>query len=79
MPVWVPVGRFGQGEDIASVALFLASDLADWIVGHTIVADGGTLAAGGWFRTPERWTNSPLLVQYFQDAEANSTRPWNLR
>jgi 2-hydroxycyclohexanecarboxyl-CoA dehydrogenase len=79
VPVWVPAGRFGRGEDIANIALFLASDMADWVVGHTIVADGGTLPAGGWFRTPERWTNSPLLVQYFEDAEANSARPWNLR
>jgi 2-hydroxycyclohexanecarboxyl-CoA dehydrogenase len=77
--VWVPAGRFGRGEDVGNVALFLASDMADWLVGHTIVADGGTLAAGGWFRTPERWTNSPLLVQYFEDPEANRDRPWNLK
>jgi 3-oxoacyl-[acyl-carrier protein] reductase len=37
----VPWGRFGSPEEIASVALFLASDLAGWITGQTIVVDGG--------------------------------------
>jgi 2-hydroxycyclohexanecarboxyl-CoA dehydrogenase len=80
VPVWVPAGRFGEGDDVASVALFLASDLCSWVVGQTIVADGGTLSAGGWYRTPTRWTNSPLLVQYFEDdASINDDRPPNLR
>lgn len=76
---WIPRGRYAEGVDIAHIALFLASDLADWVVGSTLVADGGTLAAGGWYRTPERWTNQPLMVQYFEDAEANATRPPSLR
>jgi hypothetical protein len=46
-----------------------------WVVGDTVVADGGTLSAGGWFRTPARWTNQPLLVQYFEDPAANAARP----
>jgi 3-oxoacyl-[acyl-carrier protein] reductase len=37
----VPWGRFGSPEEIAAVALFLASDLAGWITGQTIVVDGG--------------------------------------
>jgi NAD(P)-dependent dehydrogenase (short-subunit alcohol dehydrogenase family) len=80
VPVWVPAGRYGEPDDVAAVAAFLASDAADWIVGQTIAADGGTLAAGGWYRTPTRWTNSPLLVQYFDDdPEANRRRPPMLR
>ena len=40
----------------------------------------GTLAAGGWYPTRTRWTNSPLLVQYFDDdPEANRRRPPMLR
>jgi len=42
----VPLGRIGQPEDIAYVALFLASDLARFITGQTIVADGGTILGG---------------------------------
>jgi len=79
VPVWIPAGRFGEGPDVAAVALFLASDLCSWVVGQTIVADGGTLSAGGWFRTPGRWTNSPLLVQYFEDPSVTAERPPGFR
>jgi NAD(P)-dependent dehydrogenase (short-subunit alcohol dehydrogenase family) len=63
-PQWVPVGRMGQPEDQARVILFLASDLSAFVTGHTIPTDGGTGAAGGWFRSlrrPDReWTNRPV-------------------
>jgi len=39
----IPWGRLGKPEEIAKVALFLASDLASWVTGQTIVADGGQL------------------------------------
>ena len=38
----VPRGRYGLPLDIAKLALFLCSDDSDYIVGQTIVADGGT-------------------------------------
>jgi 3-oxoacyl-[acyl-carrier protein] reductase len=38
----VPRGRYGLPIDIAKLAAFLCSDEADYIVGQTIVADGGT-------------------------------------
>ena len=60
IPRWVPVGRFGTPDDIAGVALFLASDLSAFVTGTTVHADGGSLAAGGWYRTERgRWTNRP--------------------
>jgi len=37
----IPWGRMGLPEEIASVVLFLASDLASWITGQTVVVDGG--------------------------------------
>jgi 3-oxoacyl-[acyl-carrier protein] reductase len=37
----IPWGRYGSPEEIAGVALFLASDLASWVTGQTIVVDGG--------------------------------------
>jgi 2-hydroxycyclohexanecarboxyl-CoA dehydrogenase len=79
VPIWIPAGRYGEGDDIASVVLFLASDLCSWVVGQTIVADGGTLSAGGWYRTPGKWTNSPLLHQYFEDPAETAARPPALR
>ena len=35
------LGRVGQPEDIARVAVFLASDDAEWLTGETIFANGG--------------------------------------
>jgi NAD(P)-dependent dehydrogenase (short-subunit alcohol dehydrogenase family) len=60
-PIWVPVGRVGAPDDNADVVLFLASDLSRFVTGHVIPTDGGTVAAGGWFRTVNRrrWTNRP--------------------
>jgi 2-hydroxycyclohexanecarboxyl-CoA dehydrogenase len=63
-PQWVPVGRMGLPEDQARVILFLASDLSGFVTGHIIPTDGGTGAAGGWFRSTRRadrqWTNRPI-------------------
>ena len=38
----VPLGRLGAAQDIAGAMLFLASDLATYITGQTIVVDGGS-------------------------------------
>jgi glucose 1-dehydrogenase len=40
----IPVARCGETSDIAKLAAFLCSDDASFIVGQTIVADGGTTA-----------------------------------
>lgn len=37
----IPLGRFATGEDIANVALFLASDMGSYVTGQTISACGG--------------------------------------
>ena len=37
----LPTGRLGEPEDIANLAVFLASDAAGWITGETFVIDGG--------------------------------------
>jgi len=37
----IPLGRFGQPEDVANAALFLASDLSAYITGAVLPVDGG--------------------------------------
>ncbi|WP_353719869.1 SDR family oxidoreductase [Dyadobacter sp. 676] len=37
----VPVGRLGRPEEIASTVVWLWSDAASLVVGHTLVVDGG--------------------------------------
>ncbi|ANH07954.1 SDR family NAD(P)-dependent oxidoreductase [Shinella sp. HZN7] len=40
---FIPMGRLGTGEDIADVAVFLASDSARYMTGQVLVVDGGLL------------------------------------
>jgi NAD(P)-dependent dehydrogenase (short-subunit alcohol dehydrogenase family) len=37
----VPLGRYGQPEDVAGVAVFLSSDLAGYVTGESVLVDGG--------------------------------------
>jgi NAD(P)-dependent dehydrogenase (short-subunit alcohol dehydrogenase family) len=45
----IPLDRIGEPEDIAKAVVFLASDAASFITGHSLPVDGGNLAlnAGG--------------------------------
>lgn len=43
MTARIAVGRMGEPDDIAKVAVFLASSAADYVTGQTIVTDGGLL------------------------------------
>ena len=40
----IPLGRFGEPDDVAKAAIFLASDDANYITGVTLAVDGGWLA-----------------------------------
>ncbi|MET0850841.1 MAG: glucose 1-dehydrogenase [Candidatus Rokuibacteriota bacterium] len=47
-----PLGRIAEPDEIASVAVFLASDEASYVTGTTIYADGGRLALNGLMARP---------------------------
>lgn len=48
--VHIPMGRFGEAEEIAFAALYLGSDEASFVTGTTFLVDGGITAA---YVTPE--------------------------
>jgi NAD(P)-dependent dehydrogenase (short-subunit alcohol dehydrogenase family) len=39
-----PIGRLGQPEDVAGMAVYLASDESAWVTGSVLPVDGGYLA-----------------------------------
>lgn len=62
----VPLGRGGEPEEVAQAILFLASDLAAYITGATLLVDGGQLASkfGTWGTEHDRfdgmrWVRDP--------------------
>lgn len=59
----IPLGRGGDPQEVANAVLFLASDLASYITGATLLVDGGQMASkfGPWNEAGakfdgERWT-----------------------
>jgi NAD(P)-dependent dehydrogenase (short-subunit alcohol dehydrogenase family) len=59
----IALGRGGEPEEVAQAVMFLASDLASYITGTTLVVDGGQMAAkfGTWGKESDsfdgqRWT-----------------------
>lgn len=59
----IPMGRFGNPEDTAWAAVYLASDNASWVTGTEMLVDGGGLAGNVFQRTPDgQWTNKPLVT-----------------
>jgi gluconate 5-dehydrogenase len=45
-----PAGRWGEPEDVANAALFLASRASDFVNGHVLFVDGGILANFGYVK-----------------------------
>ncbi|HZP46123.1 MAG TPA: SDR family oxidoreductase [Candidatus Binataceae bacterium] len=57
-----PIPKVGDGDDIAGMALYLASDDSQWVTGTAMVVDGGFVARGSFlggpsvFDVPTRWS-----------------------
>jgi NAD(P)-dependent dehydrogenase (short-subunit alcohol dehydrogenase family) len=53
----IPLGRGGEAEEVAQAVMFLASDLASYITGTTLVVDGGQMASkyGTWGQEGDRF------------------------
>jgi len=67
--VSMPLGRLGTPQDIGGCALFLASDLAEYVTGQTIHADGGTFAASGWMNLPRTGWRVRVPLKWLEEGE----------
>jgi glucose 1-dehydrogenase len=43
----IPLGRMGKPEEVAALAVYLASDAAAYVTGSTFVVDGGMMRRAG--------------------------------
>eukprot|EP00118_Oscarella_pearsei_P011061 m.71315 g.71315 ORF g.71315 m.71315 type:complete len:316 (+) comp35738_c0_seq23:3430-4377(+) len=65
----IPIGRFGETDEIANLAAYLVSDYANWLTGHTVVLDGGELTySSGEFNamtevTKEKWDAMEAMIR----------------
>ncbi|MFU8814621.1 MAG: SDR family NAD(P)-dependent oxidoreductase [Pseudomonadales bacterium] len=68
--VTTPIRRAGRGNDIAEMALYLASDASTFVTGQQFVVDGGLTA--GAVRDPNRRSNIQILAERIEGGEADA-------
>jgi NAD(P)-dependent dehydrogenase (short-subunit alcohol dehydrogenase family) len=62
----IPMGRYGDHEELANLAVFLMSDLAPYITGSCITIDGGEHLKSGQFNFIDQLMPREQLKQLFQ-------------
>jgi len=59
-----PMHRVGEPDDIANMALYLASDESRWVTGTAQVVDGGLIVGKPWRRQPKVMTEARPISMY---------------
>jgi NAD(P)-dependent dehydrogenase (short-subunit alcohol dehydrogenase family) len=62
----IPMGRYGKHEELANLAAFLMSDLAEFITGESITIDGGETLAAGQFNFIDQLMSRSKLKKVFR-------------
>lgn len=62
----IPAGRYGDPEELASLAAFLMSDMAGYITGECVVIDGGERLSAGQFNFIDRLAPRDKLKEFFR-------------
>jgi 3-oxoacyl-[acyl-carrier protein] reductase len=70
----IPLRRYGREKEVAAAAVFLASDEASFITGHTLNVDGGFNAAGLLFDPEEEQTNGHPRAPWSEETPAGGGR-----
>lgn len=63
----IPAGRYGDREELANLAAFLMSDMAEYITGECVVIDGGERLGAGQFNFIDELAPRDQLKQFFQE------------
>ena len=61
----IPAGRYGNPEELANLATFLMSDIAEYMTGECVVIDGGEKLAAGQFNFIDQLAPRSKLKEIF--------------
>jgi len=67
----IPAGRYGDPEELAHLAVFLMSDMAEYVTGECVVIDGGERLAAGQFNFIDQLAPREQLKQFFRQLKNN--------
>ncbi|MDX1618183.1 MAG: SDR family oxidoreductase [Balneolaceae bacterium] len=62
----IPAGRYGDPDELANLAAFLVSDMAEYITGECVVIDGGERLGAGQFNFIDQLAPRDQLKQFFE-------------
>lgn len=68
----IPAGRYGDPDELANLAAFLMSDMAEYITGECVVIDGGERLGAGQFNFIDQLAPREQLKQFFQQLKKRS-------